>query len=92
MTPSGIAISSSSTKLTAPITKLSHTVLLNSSTTGIVHFQLSPKSPRSMLPSHPKKPGMMPLSRLYEPASCAIHSSKLLEPGCMDFCRAMFSM
>ena len=34
----------------------------------------------------------MLLSMLYMALSCAIHSSKLFEPGCMDFWRAMFSM
>ena len=75
-----------------PMVKETHTVSWNFCVTGTVHFQLSPNSPRSMLPSQPKKPGMIPLSILYIFVSCSIHSSKLLEPGCMDFCRATVSI
>ena len=64
---------------------------LNLSMTGTVHFQLSPKSPRSALPHQAKNPGMIPLSIPYVALSCCIHSSKLLEPGCCDFARATVS-
>ena len=68
-----------------------HTESLNFSVTGTVHLQLSPKSPRRALPAQARNPGMIPLSIPYVALSCSIHSSKLLDPGCMDFCLATCS-
>ena len=85
MTPRGIAMMICSTKAIRPMKKEIHTQLLNTSVTGLVHSQLSPKLKVSIWPSHLKKPGIMPTSRLYMWVSCSIHSSKGLEPGCMDF-------
>ena len=43
--------------------KSSPSMRWNFCVTGTVHFQLSPNSPRSMLPSQPKKPSGILLSR-----------------------------
>ena len=43
MTPRGIAMMISSTKAIRPMKKEIHTQLLNTSVTGLVHSQLSPK-------------------------------------------------
>ena len=83
----------SMTKEMAPITKESHTVSLNFSKTGTFHTQLSPKSPRAIFPSQPKKPMTGLVFIWYVADNCSIHSSYvLLAPPIMDFWRAMFSM
>ena len=62
MIPSGMEMSISKTMTIRPIQKEIPTTSVNFRVTGTVYFQLSPKSPRTALESHAKKPGTIPLS------------------------------
>ena len=62
MMPSGIEITTSSIMTMRLIQNEMLTTWTNFCVTGIVYFQLSPKSKRTAFESQATKPGIMPLS------------------------------